>query len=192
MVNEIREREIQVLCELMKNGRATDKYVARKIGTTQPTVTRIRQKLERDGLIQRYHAVVDYAKTGIGVVAITFWTWVDYSKKTERSNFMDFIRKQPHVMFLSRGEGIEGRTTVMISAHKDFKEYEDFVRDVRRVGGTNISRISQFISSPGFYKQYDSTSAIIHALAQNSRGFLADGCLLKEEQKSVRNKFAAR
>lgn len=167
MVEDLRGREKQVLFELLKDGRIPDKHIAKKIGTTQPTVTRTRQKLEREGFIQRYRAVTDFEKAGIGVVTITFWTWVDYSKKDERHAFMDYLKNQPQVCYLARGEGIEGRTTVMMSAHKDFKEYENFIREVRKVGGTNISRFVQFISSPGFYKQHDSTNAIVYAMTNS-------------------------
>lgn len=163
---ELRGREKQVLIELLKDGRIPDKHVAKKIGTTQPTVTRIRQKLERENIIKRYRAIVDYGKVGIAVVVITFWTWSDYSKQEERRKFMDILKQKPEVMFLSRGEGIEGRTTVIISAHCNFGEYESFIREVRSMGGTNISRVIQFITSPGFYKQYDSTDASVAALSK--------------------------
>ncbi len=41
----LKKKERDVLLKLIKNGRKTDKQIAKEIDTTQPTVTRIRQKL---------------------------------------------------------------------------------------------------------------------------------------------------
>lgn len=169
--NGLRGREQQVLFELLKDGRIPDKHIAKKIGTTQPTVTRIRQKLERERFIKKYKALADYEKTGIGLVAFTFFTWGDYTKDSLRESYRAFLLKQPQVMFAARGEGIEGRTTCIISAHRDFKEYEDFVRELRKVGGVNVVRVTQFFSAPGgFLKQYDSTDPVIHAMEGGKKG----------------------
>jgi len=169
--NVLKPREIQVYIELLKDGRAPDKRIAQKIGTTQPTVTRIRQKLEQAGFIKRYKAVADYAKAGVGIIVTTFFTWMDYTATDHREKFRDYLKKRPEVMLFSRGEGIEGRTNIIISGHKDFRDYEGFIREIRKAGGPNFARVTQFISSPGggFIKQYDSTEAVVNIL-QNRGG----------------------
>jgi DNA-binding Lrp family transcriptional regulator len=45
----IRDIELKILSELMKNARISDRELAKKIGVSQPTVSRIRSRLEKEG-----------------------------------------------------------------------------------------------------------------------------------------------
>lgn len=46
--------ELKVLSELMKNSKISDRELAKTIGVSQPTVTRARTRLEKNGYIQEY------------------------------------------------------------------------------------------------------------------------------------------
>jgi len=48
----MREIEWKVLSELMKNSKLSDRELARKLGSSQPTVTRTRRRLEEKGYIK--------------------------------------------------------------------------------------------------------------------------------------------
>jgi DNA-binding Lrp family transcriptional regulator len=48
----LREVELRLISELMKNSRKSDRELARTIGTSQPTVTRTRNRLEKEGYIK--------------------------------------------------------------------------------------------------------------------------------------------
>jgi DNA-binding Lrp family transcriptional regulator len=49
----------------MKNSRKSDRQLARAIGTSQPTVTRIRSRLEKEGYIKEYTMIPDFGKLGL-------------------------------------------------------------------------------------------------------------------------------
>ncbi len=44
----------KLLLELLKNSHRSDRQLAREMGTSQPTVTRMRNKLEKNGWIKEY------------------------------------------------------------------------------------------------------------------------------------------
>jgi Lrp/AsnC family leucine-responsive transcriptional regulator len=62
----MREIEWKVLSELMKNAKISDRELAKKIGSSQPTVTRARRKLEKEGYIREYTVIPNFRKLGIG------------------------------------------------------------------------------------------------------------------------------
>ena len=47
-----RELAKKLLIELLRNSKESDRKLAKKLGVSQPTITRVRGKIERDGLGQ--------------------------------------------------------------------------------------------------------------------------------------------
>lgn len=168
MPQTLKKREKQVLFELLKDGRMPDKHIAQKIKTTQPTVTRIRQKLERTGYIKKYCAIADFKKVGITILVVTMFKWADYSIEKEQDEARKYILHMPELLSLSRGEGMRGKTNIIISAHKNFKTYEDFVRTLRKKWGNYVKDIESFISSSdGITKVFDPSECIIDILSKD-------------------------
>ncbi len=66
----MKDIELKLLSELMKNSRRSDRELAKTIGISQPTVTRVRQKLEKEGVIKEYTTVPDFSKLGFGIMAV--------------------------------------------------------------------------------------------------------------------------
>lgn len=160
-------REKQVLLELIKDARISDQEMARRIGTSRPTILKIRQRLEKK-YIRKYSALVDFADLGLNVIATTFFRWDDFSKKQEMKKVFEYIKKLPFVIRFSSGVGMGSMTMIVVSVHSDFREYEKFYELIQEVGADNISEAQAFISSTtDMYKKYDSSSVLIkHILAQ--------------------------
>jgi DNA-binding Lrp family transcriptional regulator len=93
---DLKDLELRIIAELMKNSRRSDRELAKTVGTSQPTVTRIRNRLEKEGYLLEYTAIPDFAKIGYHLFALTFFTW----KK-------DFTMKQME----------EARSWVLAKAH---------------------------------------------------------------------------
>jgi DNA-binding Lrp family transcriptional regulator len=55
MGNAVKDVELKLVSELMKNSRRSDREMARVLGLSQPTVGRMIKKLEKEGIIQRVH-----------------------------------------------------------------------------------------------------------------------------------------
>ncbi len=152
----LKKKEKDVLLKLIENGRKTDKQIAKELSTTQPTVTRIRQKLERENYILNYYASPSFKKIGMNIVIITVMQWADYSKTEELQKFIKDIKNNNSVVCFARGNGLSGRTAFFMSAHKNMKSYEDFIVDIKSRWGEHIREVDQFISSiENVFKPFD-------------------------------------
>lgn len=49
-MTKLRDIDFKVLSELMKNAKMSDRQLAKKIGSSQPTITRRRMFLEREAI----------------------------------------------------------------------------------------------------------------------------------------------
>ena len=164
----LKKREKDVLLKLIRDGRKTDKQIAKELDTTQPTVTRIRQKLERDKNIIEYHARPSFKKIGLNILVITFIQWQDYSKKEELDEFIKEVKHNKSIICFARGNGLSGRTAYFISSHKDMKAYEDFIVDIKTKWGSYIINTDQFISSiENVFKPFDYSDVASHILKED-------------------------
>lgn len=59
----MKDIEIKLVCELIKNSRKSDRELAKLIGVSQPTVSRIRTRLEKEGVIE-YTGTANLRKLG--------------------------------------------------------------------------------------------------------------------------------
>jgi DNA-binding Lrp family transcriptional regulator len=67
---KLKDVEIRIIAELMKNSRRSDRELAKVLGVSQPTITRTRTSLESQGLIE-YTAVPDFARLGYELLVFT-------------------------------------------------------------------------------------------------------------------------
>ncbi len=163
----LKKREKKVLIELLENGRKPDKHIAKDIGTTQTTVTRIRQKLEREEYVENYRARANLKKAGLSIIVTTIFEWTDFSKKDVRELAKKYILKHPSVVFFARGKGMSGKTTIIITAHQNFQEYDIFVDGIREKWDTYIRNFDCFMTSVDtIYKRFCTKDAVIHRLKE--------------------------
>ncbi len=142
----LREIEKKVLVIISKNPRITDSEVARQLKTSQPTVTRIRQELEKNGLL-RYSNHPDLSEIECELLVFTVFRAEGYTDLKLIKAAQKWIREHPTVLFSAPGEGLGGRTEIIISIHKTFAEYEEFTREIRNKWEKNFKGIDQFITS---------------------------------------------
>ena len=64
------KRMTQILHELINNSNRSDHELAETIGVSQPTVTRLRNQLEKEGTIQEYTIIPNLTKMGYSIMAI--------------------------------------------------------------------------------------------------------------------------
>ncbi len=58
-------RMTKILHELIKKSSRSDHEIAKVIEVSQPTVTRLRNQLEKEGIIREYTIIPDLTKMGI-------------------------------------------------------------------------------------------------------------------------------
>jgi len=131
---------INLLYEMMKNSKRSDREIAKIVGVSQPTITRMRQRLEKTGYIQDYTIIPDLEKLGFEIAAFTF-----VNKNELDENADKWIKSNPKILFAATGDGLNGKNSVVISLHKDYTDYSKFISDFRSKWAANIKDIDGFL-----------------------------------------------
>jgi DNA-binding Lrp family transcriptional regulator len=143
--------ERKMLAELIKNSRRSDRELAKAIGTSQPTATRLRSKLEKEGFVKEYTTIPNLSKMGYAIMALTFMKLdVKHSLPPKevaefRKIHYDALSNDPSaIMFVKRGMGL-GYDAVVISLHQDYACCEKFRTFIRQNMTENITDIDTFL-----------------------------------------------
>jgi DNA-binding Lrp family transcriptional regulator len=120
----------------MKNSQRSDRELAKVIGVSQPTVTRIKAKLEREGYLLEYTLIPNFEKLGYAIFALTFasikQTFSPEQAEGARKAAIDLAKKAPsNVVFIERGSGI-GHTVVIGSFHENYTSYTKLISDLKQ------------------------------------------------------------
>lgn len=136
---------------MLRNSKRSDREIARVLGVSQPTITRTRAQLEKE-YIKTYTVIPDFAKLGYQILAFTFLKMKSYPSTEEADKIMkraaEWANKYPNVIFAADGEGL-GRDIIIISFHKDYSLYSNFMRTFAMEWGQIISDFDSFLVSIG-------------------------------------------
>ena len=147
----MREIEWKLLSELIKSSRRSDRDLAKAIGSSQPTVTRARTKLEKKGYIKEYTMIPDFSELGYELLALTFVKLgkglnpEEVAKARKIANESLKSSRFANVM-LERGHGM-GHEGVIISYHKNYASYMELRRSLRQHMFLDLSDIETFMVS---------------------------------------------
>jgi Lrp/AsnC family leucine-responsive transcriptional regulator len=140
---KLKEKQMDVLAELIKNARRSDREIGRATRLSQPTVTRIRRNLEKMGLVKEYTVIPDFSKMGYELEAFTLMSFAE-SKPELFDQAREWIRKQPSVIYANN---IVGPTmnSIMISLHKDYTSYTNLMTELKRDWQPNLTDVQSYI-----------------------------------------------
>ncbi len=145
----MREIELRLISELIKDSRRSDRQLAKALNVSQPTVSRTIAKLEKEGMIKEYTIVPDFTRLGYTLLAITFVKLKESltSDRTEKAR--DAARKSPgddhtEVIMLERGIGFNSNG-VFLSFHEDYSSYSEFMNWLKQFGFLETSRVESFL-----------------------------------------------
>jgi DNA-binding Lrp family transcriptional regulator len=132
---DLKESELKLVSELLKNSRRSDRELARTVDVSQPTASRMIKKLEKDEIIREYTMIPDFVKLGLEILAFTLGIWSpekikDYTEEERIEKAKKFIQKHRNVIFASSGLGL-GMGRMIMTAHKNYSDYSDFMREAR-------------------------------------------------------------
>ena len=147
----MKDIERKMLSELIKNARRSDRELAKAIGTSQPTATRIRTKLEKEGFIKEYTTLPNFSKIGYAIMALTFMK-TDVKTSFSPQNISEFrkmhydvFQKNPNaIMLFKRGMGL-GYDAVVISLHQDYSSCDKFRAFIRQNMKERINDMDTFL-----------------------------------------------
>jgi len=140
----------QLLFELMKGSKRSDRELAKVLGVSQPTVTRVRKKLE-DTAIAEYTIIPNWSALGFELMVVTFVNIRGESKsRGEQKKTLEKCKKwmmdHPNIIFASDGTGI-GMDGMMVSLHKDYTDYSKFITEHRVEWADTLGEVKSFIVS---------------------------------------------
>ncbi len=139
----------QLLRELLQNSKRSDRELAKILGVSQPTVTRTRNRLEKNGMIQDYTIIPDFREMGFEILAINFARLrPDVLASEVREKAEEFIARFPNTIFASAGEGM-GTNAVDIALYRSYTEYHKRVNRMRIEWKDIIEDIQSFIVAIG-------------------------------------------
>lgn len=144
-----KELSNRLLRELLKNSKQSDRKLAKALGVSQPTITRMRRKLELDGMIRDYTVIPDFRKMGFEMLALTFVKLrpeVLTPEKMEEAR--RYAAKFPNAILSAIGEGL-GMNGVVISFHNNYTDYHNHLTQMRIDWKDNLEAIKGFIISLG-------------------------------------------
>ncbi len=145
----LRNVELRLIAELMKNSRRSDRELAKAIGVSQPTVSRIIKSLEKEGYIQEHATIPDFRKLGYEIMALTFIKLAKAATsediKKARRIATEALRKGPfEIAMLERGTGL-GYDGVAISYHKDYSSYVKLIDWFKQFTFLEIATLESFL-----------------------------------------------
>lgn len=126
---------VKLLAELLKNSKKSDREIAKTMKVSQPTVTRTRNRLVKDGFIQEFTVIPDLPKLGFEILAISSFTAPRNKEMAEKA--VKVTMSNPNVIFAARCEG-HSMDGVVISIHKDYTDYSNFLSCIMAKGGDDL------------------------------------------------------
>ena len=140
--------DYRIVAELMKNSKLSDRQLARKLGVSQPTITRRRKALENE-VIDNYTLIPKWDKLGFEILAVSFVkikpaiaTEEKYQAVRERG--MKWLMKQPNIIMTTASRGM-GMDAFNISLHRNYSDYDQWFRSFRLEWGELVDDIQSVI-----------------------------------------------
>ena len=140
-----KELSQRLLRELLRNSKRSDRERAKVLGVSQPTITRTRRKLEKNGIIQGYTVIPDFKKMGFELLGINFAKIRPQILSSEtREKAQKFIAEFPNTIFASPGEGM-GYNAVSISVYKNYTDFQKRLHLFRTEWKDIVEDIQSFV-----------------------------------------------
>jgi DNA-binding Lrp family transcriptional regulator len=145
----LKETELTLVAELMKDSRRSDRELARAIGVSQPTVGRMIRKLEKEGVVKEYTMIPDFKRLGYSLCAFLFLKLKAPIRPERLETAKEAVRqrlsKTPFViLLLERGIGLS-RDAVMICLYKDYASYAKHRNIIRGIPALETSNMEGFL-----------------------------------------------
>jgi DNA-binding Lrp family transcriptional regulator len=148
--SNLREVELKLVSELMKNSRRSDRQLAKAVGVSQPTIGRMIKKLEKEGIIKEYTIIPDFRKLGYHIASLMFANLncgfgeaeIEKAKEVTKRDMQ--ICCPSEVVMFERGIGLSSGA-VIVSLHRDYSSYSLLRNKTKEYPFLDRSRTGAFI-----------------------------------------------
>ena len=141
----MKKRMLKLLFELMKNAKRSDREIAKIIGVSQPTITRMRQRLEKTAIVD-YTVIPDWTELGFEIMAMTFVKAKGLPETTEKAK--KWAMNNPNVVFAAGGEGM-GMDYSIMSFHNNYSDFSSFIDNLKTEWAENLQDLQSFLMTTG-------------------------------------------
>ena len=121
------KKTMSLLLELLKDSKRSDREIAKVLDVSQPTVTRRRQRLVKEGWIRDFTVIPDFVKMGYEIMAISLFRSKRGEGIGERAT--EWTMSKPNIIFASAAQGM-GKNAVIISLHESYTDYSNFLEEI--------------------------------------------------------------
>ena len=144
-VDMMKKRMLKLLFELMKNAKRSDREIAKIIGVSQPTITRMRQRLEKTAIVD-YTVIPDWTELGFEIMAMTLVKAKGTAAASQKAK--KWAMNNPNVVFAAGGEGM-GMDYSIISFHKNYSDFSSFIDALKAEWAENLQDTQSFLMTTG-------------------------------------------
>jgi DNA-binding Lrp family transcriptional regulator len=177
---KLKEIELRIIAELMKNSRRSDRELAKAMHTSQPTVSRTIKRLEKEGIIKEYTMIPDFAKLGYKIMGITQMKVKDESEKNMEAEFtavktMEKERAFANFMAVIGTDASKNRA--FITFYKNYSAYSEGIRAAKKLPFYEGEEIESFLVDleSGRHYRLISMSEIARHILQESKNATNEG-----------------
>jgi DNA-binding Lrp family transcriptional regulator len=154
----LKEVEFKLVCELMKNSRRSDRELAKVLDVSQPTVSRMVNKLEKEGVIKEYTMMPDFTKLGFEIMSIDFAKLkepISEEKLKEiRKQVRQTLQKEPiSAIVAMSGMGCNA-DRVVVGFHEDYSTYKEHLNKLKQHPLVIVEEIRSFLINLNDRSQY--------------------------------------
>jgi DNA-binding Lrp family transcriptional regulator len=144
----LKDIELKLVSELLKNSRRSDRELAKNIGVSQPTVSRMISKLRKEGVIKEFTIIPDFKKLGYHICALTF---AEFQTPTDLQAMRKLLEEYghrlaeiPQAIMIERGIG-ETSNGVVLSLHQSYADYTEFEKWVKQFSSMSKYKLRNFL-----------------------------------------------
>jgi DNA-binding Lrp family transcriptional regulator len=132
----LKDVELKLICELMKNSRRSDRELARAVGASQPTISRTIKRLEKEGYIREYTIIPDFSKLGFQILTL-FLTKLkpqrtpDLTEQTRTKARENESKNPSPLVMAASGMGL-GSDRVFVVLSEDYSAYSNQMNTIKQ------------------------------------------------------------
>ena len=147
-VKAMKDIERRLVSELMINSRRSDRQLAKALAVSQPTVPRVRAKLETEGVIKEYTMIPDFTKLGYTLLAVTFVKLKKYLTQDQiekaRESATKSVKSSLNFIMLERGIGMD-YNGIFLSFHENYTSFTGHKEWLKQFDFLELSDIRSFL-----------------------------------------------
>jgi DNA-binding Lrp family transcriptional regulator len=139
---------MSLLLEFLKDSKRSDRELAKVLGVSQPTVSRMRSRLVKEGIIRGFTIIPNFAELGYEMLAITLIKAMGIFNSKEYSDIrkqgLEWLEKQPNIVMGGACEGM-GMNSFIVSLHRNYSDHSEFMLKLRLEMGEFIDDVHTFL-----------------------------------------------